>query len=77
MSIIFPLIKQVVRRILTVSGSAIIAYLLENGVEWIHQGFQVDERTVVAWAIIYPAIEAIQKGIRLYLESKKIVPPTA
>jgi len=62
-----PLVATVValvRRIATLAGSAVVAFVIENLVGWTEQGFLADPSTAVIWPIVYVLIEAVQKYLR-------------
>jgi len=61
-----------VRRFATVSGSAIITFIIDNFPDWLIQSIGKDATIILYMGIITLIIEAMQKGAREYFKSKKL-----
>ncbi len=64
-------LKAMIRRILTVAGSAILTYIIANWQGWVNQGIAGDEKAMTAWPLILLIFEAIQKALRAPKEANK------
>jgi len=64
MSPILVTIGALLRRIGLAAGSGLLAYVIENYMGWLEQGFLADPKTAVLWPIIWVTLEVIQKYLR-------------
>jgi hypothetical protein len=63
-SVLLVTIGALLRRIATVAGSAIITFVIQSWVGWVHGAFVSNPKTLVLWPGVYLIIEGIQKAWR-------------
>lgn len=64
MNVILITLVALLRRCATLAGSALLTFVFENWVGWVHGAFLENPSTVALWPVIYLIIEAIQKAWR-------------
>lgn len=64
MNVVLTTVWALVRRIATLAGSALLTFVIQNWLGWVHGAFQDNPKTAVIWPVIYLIIEGIQKSWR-------------
>ena len=64
MNVILVTVWALVRRIATLAGSALLAFVIQGWLGWVHGAFLSNPKTAALWPVVYLIIEAVQKTLR-------------
>lgn len=64
MNVILATVWALVRRILTAAGSALLTFVIQSWLGWVHGAFLANPKTAAIWPLVYLIIEAAQKALR-------------
>ena len=64
MNVFWTTVLSLGRRILTAAGSALLTFVLQSWLGWVHGAFLANPKTAAVWPIVYLIIEGAQKAWR-------------
>jgi hypothetical protein len=64
MNVVLTTVWALIRRILTAAGSALLTFVIQGWLGWVHGAFLSNPKTAAIWPVVYLLIEGIQKSLR-------------